>query len=131
MPYIIKMRSTRGYVSKFYKKDDKYNVSYHKHLREAKVWKTEKGVGNAIIKFLDTNKDLDANNFMILKKTNSELGIFEPYDKEPVFIKNEYEIDNIELEKEKKEIKILIKVKKFLISVFKYIKEQIKFYFPE
>jgi hypothetical protein len=53
MPYVIKMRSTRGYVTKFYKDKQKNSkVSYHKHLKEAKVWKTETGVRKALFKFI-------------------------------------------------------------------------------
>lgn len=131
MPYIIKMRSTRGYISKIYKKDDNYGLSYHKHLNEAKVWKTEKGVRAALFKVIYHNDDINPEDFMIIKKTNSELGIYEPY-------KNDYKDDVVEeepdiesLPKPKKKNIILIKLKQFLNCGFKYIKEQIKFYFPE
>lgn len=128
MPYVIKMRSTRGYVSKFYKNKDELKVSYHKHLKEAKVWKTEKGVINALTKFLDKNTDIDVEDFMIIKKKNSELGIYESNNTEIKKEDKKEEVKNdIVVVKEKRVNKIV----QFLKTTFKYIKEQIKFYFPE
>jgi hypothetical protein len=118
------MKNTRSYITRFYKKDGKQKASYHKHLKSAKTWKTKKGVENSLNKYIE-NSDKDINNFTIIEKTNSELGLVS--DNEKVDIKKPFTEKVIKEEKVEKENKIIY----FFKNIIKYIKEEIKLYFPK
>jgi hypothetical protein len=126
MPYIIKMRKVKAYVTNFYKYNNRYDVSYHKHINKAKIWKTEKGVKNALLNYIEKSDD-NIKDFMIVEKTNSQLGIFESGN----IIQYKYKPKEKE-EKKLKKIKInkliIKKLYKNMISFFKYIIKELKIY---
>lgn len=141
MPYVIKMRNTKGYVTGFYKnKDKEMKVSYHKHLSKAKIWKTEKGVKKALYKFIFKNKDekIDEREFKILKKPNYELGISN-YDKKEINNLNKNLNTNKENDYENKDelkdynfiMKKYIIIKRKIRLIIKYIIDKKKYYLPE
>lgn len=130
MPYIIKMRKVKAYVTNFYKHDNEYSISYHKHINKAKIWKTEKGVQNALLNYIEKSGD-NIKNYMILEKSNSQLGIFDPgtpiqYKYKPKIKKEEKLKDKIKLIKLNK--LSLKKIYKNIISFIKYIIREIKIY---
>ena len=121
MPYLIKIESTKAYVKNFYNKGYVIKASYHKHIKEAKIWKTETGVKNALKKYL-SNKDInDFSDLIIIQKSESDLNYLNK-EKEEVYI------DKPIVEKKKTNI---IKIKNFFIKKIKYIIEEIKIYFPQ
>jgi hypothetical protein len=128
MPYIVKMRKVRAYVTNFYKRGDEYNVSYHKHINKAKIWKTEKGVKVALNKYLKSSNE-KPKHFMVVEKSNSELGIFE-YGKSTITYKNKpklvmkkkFSFNKIKIFKFKKINIKGFKLKENTEQLFKYIK---------
>lgn len=128
MPYLIKYRKTRLWISNIKKTKEGYEPSFNKFMNKAKYWKTEKGVRKAIETIIKSPEDYD--NYMIVYRTNSEMGIWE--ERSPNYSPEEYkkETENQKEEKPKKIKSFLIKIKDFLNRIILYIKTEIKFYFP-
>jgi len=116
MSYIIKMKGTRGYVSNIYKdKNGNMKVSYHKLMKNAKVWKTEDGVKKVLFKYIFESNTENSDDFMIIKKS---IDYKEKTKEEPKII--------IEVKEEIKKTKIDL-IMEFFKNKIKYIKEEIKY----
>lgn len=93
MPYVIKINKVRGYVSNFYKnKKGELKISFHKHLKQAKIWKTEQGAKKGYYKIL-YGKNYNPSDLKIIKKSNSRLGLVTEDDKEKLTITGDTSIN--------------------------------------
>jgi hypothetical protein len=125
MPYLIKYRKTRLWISNIKKSGNIYTPSFNKFMSKAKYWKTEKGVKKAIQSIIKSNSDYD--NYMIVYRNNSELGIWE--ERAPEYSEDDNKCEEkVYIEKNKENI--LGKLIKFINKIILYIKKEIKFYFP-
>ena len=127
MPYLIKYRKTRLWISNIKKSGDIYTPSFNKFMNKAKYWKTENGVKKAIQSIIKSNLDYD--NYMIVYRTNSDLGIWE--ERAPEYSEDDNKCEKkVYIEEKKIKTDILGKLIKFINKIILYINKEIKFYFP-